>query len=246
MKFYLGKIPKLYNVIWLFMCFMMLSIIDVNAQVSGTVFKDFNANGTKENSGTFNELGLSGVVVKATKPDGSVLTVTYSGGGSSTNSTGEYTVTLGTLGQIRLEFVMPDNLSFASTGPTGGTTVIFPTGATQNLAVNYPEDYCQPIPKIATICYVSNNASVSTSSATVLWEDVAEFTTGTPNTLGNFMPHADLATQAQTGSIYGLAYHKSSKSLFASAFVKVGSNLGSSGTGGIINSTLQQARLALF
>jgi hypothetical protein len=42
------------------------------------------------------------------------------------------------LGQIRLEFIMPDGAIFATKGKAnGGTTVMFPSSAnTQNLAVN--------------------------------------------------------------------------------------------------------------
>ena len=34
-------------------------------QVSGTVFRDFNANGKRESSGSFNENGVPGIIVSA-------------------------------------------------------------------------------------------------------------------------------------------------------------------------------------
>ena len=43
----------------------LLSLQQAQAQVSGTVFKDFNANGAKDNTTTFNEVGQDGVVVKS-------------------------------------------------------------------------------------------------------------------------------------------------------------------------------------
>ena len=135
----------------------------VQAQVSGTVYKDFNANGAKDNTTTFNEVGQDGVVVKATNPAGTALTVAYTGGGTKTNSTGGYTVTGGTLGQIRLEFTMPDGSTFASKGATSGTTIMFPSAATQNLGVNYPSDYCGIAdPKMATSCYTNGDSNAST------------------------------------------------------------------------------------
>jgi hypothetical protein len=78
---------------------------------------------------------------------------------TSYNEAGAYTVTGGTLGQIRLEFELPDAFTFASKGATGGTTVLFPSAATQNLAVNYPEDYWdnagQPTSQLIVPCYVN-------------------------------------------------------------------------------------------
>ena len=125
--------------LWLLISFFY--VLSLDAQVTGTVFRDFNANGTKDNTALTDEVGTSGVVVNAYNPSGVALSVSYTGGGTSTNSTGGYSVTGGTLGQIRLEFVMPDNFTFASNGSAGGTSVLFPTSDTQNLGVNYPADY---------------------------------------------------------------------------------------------------------
>ena len=78
---------------------------DLKAQVAGTVFKDFNASGSRENLATFCKPGIAGVVVEATKPDGTLLTVSHASGG--------------THGQIRLEFILPDAYDFACLGATG-------------------------------------------------------------------------------------------------------------------------------
>ena len=117
------------------------------AQVSGTVFRDYNGNSVKNNTAIFNEVFLAGVVVKAYGPGEVALAVTYGGGGTSTNTAlGTYAVTGGTLGKIRLEFILPATDVSAATGATGGTTTMFPAGATQNLAVNIAGDYTQADP----------------------------------------------------------------------------------------------------
>ena len=83
---------------YLFLFILTMVHMSLNAQVTGTVFNDFNSNGTKDNNASYNENGIAGVSVIATKPDGNPLTVSYTGGGSVTNSTGEYIVSGGTLG----------------------------------------------------------------------------------------------------------------------------------------------------
>ena len=50
-------------------CFNSNNIL---AQISGTVFKDFNANGIKDNTASFNEIGLGGITVYAYGESGTV------------------------------------------------------------------------------------------------------------------------------------------------------------------------------
>jgi len=90
---------------------------DLKAQETETVFKDFNAKGTRENSAIFDEPGIAGVVVEATKPDGTFITVSYISGGA----------------------------------------------ATQNLAANYPADYCQSDPCLVTPGYINVRPDATTN-----------------------------------------------------------------------------------
>ena len=198
------------------LCLVIYSIA-ANSQVSGTVFKDFNANGTYQTSGTHIEIGMPGVIVNATKPDGAALTVSYTGGGSSTNSTGAYTVTGGTAGQIRLEFVMPDTYTFASKGAIGNTTVIFPTSAqtTVNLAVNYPADYCQSAPSMVIPCYVANRPPTGAADTDVLVK-FAYSASGTTHGAD----HVPLADAGEIGSTWGIAYNRESQLIYAASLIK--------------------------
>ncbi|MEZ0486420.1 putative Ig domain-containing protein [Fibrella aquatica] len=182
-------------------------------QVTGTVFKDFNINGVKDNTTTFNEVGMSGVRVIATKSDGSLLTVTYTGSGTATNGTGGYAITGGTLGQMRLEFLMPDDYTFASNGSSGGTTVMFPSAATQNLAVNYPADYCGIAdPLLVTSCYVGNNAA-GVNDVLVEYAYSSAGVAHSPS-------HSTIAVANQIGSVYGIGYDRTNKTIYAGAFLK--------------------------
>ena len=206
--------------------FLSIAYLQSSAQVSGTVFKDFNANGTRENTTTFSEVGMAGVIVKATKPNGTALTVSYTGGGTATNSTGAYAVSGGTLGQIRLEFVMPDDYTFASKGASSGTTIMFPAAATQDLGVNYPSDYCDTSnPRVAIPCYINGNSQVAGSGAATTDALVTfPYDNGTVNKLAN---------GGTVGATWGVAYHKPSGKLFTAAFGKRHSNWGPLGPNGI-------------
>ncbi len=53
MELFLLFKPKLQHFVWVGL-FLLLTQA-ANAQVSGTVFRDFNANGTKDTTTTFNE-----------------------------------------------------------------------------------------------------------------------------------------------------------------------------------------------
>lgn len=44
---------------------LLFCILGVSAQISGTVFRDFNGNGIKENTATYNNVGLAGVSITA-------------------------------------------------------------------------------------------------------------------------------------------------------------------------------------
>jgi len=169
-----------------------------------------------QNSATFFEPGMAGVKVIATKPDGSLLTVSYTGGGTTTDNTGDYTVSGGSLGQIRLEFILPDTYTFASLGATGGTTVMFPSTATQNLAANYPADYCQSDPFLVTPCYVNARPDATQTHTDVL----VKYPYSADESLNQSVTETALADAQEIGSTWGVAYNKEKKIIYAAALVK--------------------------
>ncbi|HNI44214.1 MAG TPA: hypothetical protein PK230_05935, partial [Chitinophagales bacterium] len=59
------------------MVFLLLGGGTIKAQVSGTVFRDFNSNGTKDNGATYNEVGLGDITITAhNASEASVVTAT--------------------------------------------------------------------------------------------------------------------------------------------------------------------------
>ncbi|WP_165933550.1 SdrD B-like domain-containing protein [Arundinibacter roseus] len=186
------------------------------AQVSGTVFRDFNANGIRETTSPINEVGMAGVTVIATDAGGGSLAVTYTGGGTSTDITGEYSVASATPGAIRLEFVLPDSYTFASMGSLGGTTILFPNSTTQNLAVNYPADYCEGSADVIVPCFVFGNLTTFGTFETAVSDP---FSTRVPP--GTAPAHdKSWSTHSQTGSVYGTAYSRHTKKSYFAAYYK--------------------------
>jgi hypothetical protein len=181
-------------------------------EIDGLVFEDFNQDGAKQSS----EFGLAGITVTATAEDGTVTTTT-------TSATGTYTLT-GLSGKYRVEFSgAPGSMVPSKQGAGNGTTVQFASaGATLNAAFTKPGDYCQSNPNIAATCF--RMAPFSNPSLRVLPYN----STGT--TPAGMVSRATLA---QTGSTFGVAYHKPSKTIFQGAFLKRGVALGSGGIGAI-------------
>ena len=75
---------------------MMLVAGYAQAQVSGTVFRDFNGNGTKDNTATFNEIGLAGITITAYDASGALV------GSATSAADGTYTIP-GISGQVPVE-----------------------------------------------------------------------------------------------------------------------------------------------
>jgi hypothetical protein len=135
-------------------CISVLVAFAMSAQaqtITGTVFNDINANGTKESL----EVGIQAVTVTAYAPNGTALTPVV------TNASGVYTVSGLTSGTTyRLEFSgFP---SYYYSGPFGsgsGTSVQFAlAGATNvNLGLSYPRDFCATSPDLIVPCYVSGD-----------------------------------------------------------------------------------------
>ena len=150
--------------------FSLLGISQASlAQVSGKVFRDFNANGTKDNSTTFNEVFEPNIVINAYNSSGTLLaTQTTAATGTTSNytfpATGTNSIPSGTA--VRLEFILP-NYYFATKGNISNTSVQFVTAGvatTADLGINTPSDYCQSSPFLASTAYVSSPGNTGTNN----------------------------------------------------------------------------------
>ena len=214
--------------------------------VTGTVFRDFNANGVLDTAtarGIAIDTGFGGVTVTAYDSDGGPSWTTTSAADGSysipvTNATGN---------AVRIEFTgLPTGYqpgAVASTGSANGTSVQFVNlGATGvDFAVNAPEDYSQGNAPLATAIqwagspFVSEGGTKTTEPAVAAVPYSRGYTSGTQP--GGFPNRVTLATFGEVGAVSSEVYQPSSNSIFVSAVVKRQSGLGSLGAGGIYRIT---------
>jgi SdrD B-like domain len=177
-----------------------------DAQISGTVFRDYNANGQKNNSAAFNEPFVAGVKVYAYNSSGGVDS-------TITNASGAYSFTGLTL-PVRIEF--RDTLAEDYSGPIGtgsNSSVQFYTTAssTANYGVNYPQHYCQTTPNLVTPCYVNGRPSGTGNPVIVKYPYAASGTTS----VNNYLAEAE-----DIGATWGIAFNRQQQRVYTSAFVK--------------------------
>lgn len=229
----------------LFLSLLLVGIGVASAQ-KGKVFRDYNANGTKETT----EPLIAGVTVNAYNTANTVCGTAVSSA-TADGSGNNYTIT-GCSGDVRVEFIIPaataaicglsNELDYTGHGGSSyGSSVQFTTSSgTANFAVANPNQYTSPTltnPKVFTSCYVSGNnlggGNVGAADA---------FVGVDYNPTGNTTPApAHYANTAQIGSTWGIAYSKQAKKVFTSAVLKRHTGLGPLGSGGIymIDPTIQ-------
>jgi hypothetical protein len=211
----------------------------INAQISGTVFRDYNGNGTRQSGAGYTEPGAGGVIVKAYNANDLLIatqttsSATATMGQYSFPSSGANSVSNGTA--VRLEFIIPSSgtcavnsvFDFSSgSGATHGTAVRFVTGGAAainiNYAINDPNDYLSDAaPFTNSILFVpryhSGNATGAGTSATggVFFKMSYTIKGQTAIPVAN-----QLALNSQIGTCYGVAYSKQANRVFTSAYLK--------------------------
>ncbi len=193
----------------------------VGGAIGGTVFNDFNANcdfGSEE-------FGLDSVLVYVFECNNPIPVDSI-----WTNAQGAFLFPSLNNYPYRLEFVVIKDScclkpSLACEGV--GTTVQFINEANCDIKVGFlnPADYCQLDPDIAFSCFAQGKTDEVNSPVVALIPYNAVDRT---ELYGDVAANNDLI-----GSVYGLAYDRSNKYLYASAFLKRHVGLGELGLGGI-------------
>jgi uncharacterized repeat protein (TIGR01451 family) len=212
----------------------------VEAQsITGTVFRDFNANGVKDNSAAFNEVGVGGVTVKCVGVTGTGTTTT-----STTFATlGQFTLT-GCTGATRVEFTWSTAADYSGViGSANNSSVQFINATRTNIdfGINYPSDYCQNAPTVVIPMYVSGDPLATGSnggtdnvfisfpySASGRYENFCQTNCNLSGT-----PNIPISQAKDVGSLWGLAYARTSKKLFSAAVLKRHVGLGPNGLGAV-------------
>lgn len=200
--------------------------------VSGTVFRDFDADGARNANGAI-EPGVGGITVITYDADNNVAARTL------TAEDGTYMLAPTTPGPWRLEFSgLPSGLE---NGPRAGgldgsaVRVVWKGARSEDLAVVKPGETCQAVPDLAVSCFIggATGSPLGDEHALVRFPATAAGPFHDPNT----PKPATVATHRQIGSVYGVAWQASSASLFTSAYVKRFAQLGPSGIAGIYRNT---------
>ena len=214
----------------------------VAGTINGTVFRDYNANGTRQVSTSFNEPGVQGVVITAYDANNVVQGTTTSG------ATGAYSLAVAGTGPYRVEFTLPNDgsLDFLEEGATSNvagqsTNVRFvdPAGGTINNidhGFNNPIDYSQSNPPLVTAQTAfgpRNPVTAGPVSAQELGLPTFIYGGGdnanqsvisigyTAN--GDLSPtnqHSTFATLKQTGTLYGMIYQRQAQLVLAGTYFK--------------------------
>ena len=233
------KLPNQPTVAWRNFLLLLFGLpmalpFAAQAQVSGTVFQDYNANGTRQTVTPLIEAGVAGITVTAYLPNGSSVVTT-------TNASGVYAFTAAQIAsgtQVRLEFSgfsagMFDGFNGGTQSQSSERFVTAGGSANAvNLGVNVPENYCQTNPPVALTKYLPGAGSSVINSVTTIPYDGPY----SANTITN--PPTDLNSKTDiTGAIWGLAYANSTGSLFSASFMKRHAAFGPAGTGVIYRTT---------
>jgi protocatechuate 3,4-dioxygenase beta subunit len=201
----------------------------VQAQtISGTVYKDFNGNGSRQTTAPANEPGVGGIVVNAYDATNTVIETAISA------SDGTYSMPFTV--PVRIEFVLPTsggcvNPDFDFTGFSGdGNNVRFVNAATSGLdygMLSADEYVVNTDPEIFVPYYIDGDPLGGGSSGTA-----SAFQSHNYSTSGTASPARSLQAN-QIGAVWGVAFSKQANQVFTAAFIKRHVGLGPMGSGGI-------------
>lgn len=213
--------------------------------ISGTVFQDYNGNGTRDTSTTIPNDGSGETNVAVDRGLGGVTVTAYDSGGATvgtatTAADGSYTLSASGTGPYRVEFSgLPTGFQPGPVGANNGSTVRFVgdgTTANVNLGIHLPTEYCQNNPDLVTSCFrgvpqPGNPAPAPETQTSVL---SFPYSAGSDRrdagaTITDFrVPDThDLAIlKPTTGAVWGLDHSRSRDVIYASAFMKKHSPFG--------------------
>ncbi|MBK9270892.1 MAG: gliding motility-associated C-terminal domain-containing protein [Saprospiraceae bacterium] len=195
--------------------------------LGGKVFQDFNNNGTQESS----EIGIPNIEVRIYDDSKNLLSST------SSKTNGYWAIQNLPIGRkVRVEYQVSQDLYDSNPGPDNKTR----TQKTQvgdcraDLGIFSRQNLIEENPWIATAMFSKGDATQPTHSSfnnPTIVANLFNTTNGGPR-LGPNGNHF-LASAGETGSIWGLAFQKETKSLFSAAFLKRNASLGPHGLGAI-------------
>ncbi len=214
-----------------FILALILTIFSVPlfAQISGEVFEEFPVNGTTLNTYGVkdgNELGIDDVTVTITDASGNVTTQTTSGGGTWSDPVSNF--------PVRVEFTWPNHpwLESSPDGSGSNTSVQFVSSSSTSVDFGLYDSDCYSDtenPEIMIPVFRDGSSTLGNWVGVNTMTQLNYTTTGIDTTVNN----NNIATHAETGALYGVAYQKEETRLFSSAFAKRHVGFGPQGSGGV-------------
>lgn len=205
-----------------------------NTEIKGTVFEDWNYDGSMNQSDT---IGVPGVQINLYDDCGSLSQTSY------TDSDGNYQLTgLSDGTTYRVEFSLPDSIAVwakpTRAGTDNGTSVQFvQAGDCASLGLASPADYCsEDLVFLGTSCYVKRESDGTFSNIDALVSFSNEMGGEAGDTAPNDFESTGIQTIAlhhEVGSNFGLAYNRFTNELFSAAYMKYQADFGSGGPGAI-------------
>lgn len=201
---------------------LLLSVTTVHAAVNGTVYQDLPVNGSTLNTygiKDVNEPGIANITVTVQGVQGSVTT--------QTDADGNWQVTDNLGGNVRVSFSgLPVGFASSPVNTGSNTRVQFiADGESANLGLHDPDAYHDTVLPDYVGNLQQNGSGVGQSTPsiqTMHYDDTGldpRFTTA--NSIQGTGPQARTdTTLAQTGALWGKAYHKEQRRLFAASVLQ--------------------------
>jgi trimeric autotransporter adhesin len=221
----------------LLLLFISLPFISTS-QITGTVFRDINNDGIRQSINP-TEPGEYGIVVRAYNAANVVLASV------TTNASGNFSITAAQVPSgtaVRVEFILSagdfpskrinanrSNIQFVTAG-AAAVNIDFAIASKKLLSDNSN-------PYVATTAYVNGDASaISGVNAAGQYDNLHIF----PYDLSNDGGISRRTKNQYTGSVFGLAWQKESRTLFMSAYLKRHAGFGPNGIGAIYKSQISK------
>ncbi len=241
---------KIFTILFAILC--IASNLTSKAQTTGTVFRDFNGDGTRQTTAGYAEPVVPGMIVNAFNSS-DVLIASYTtdangnfsiplSGGAYNGTQGSNTGAVANALAVRLEFVIPTagvcglnpNYDYSSSsGLVHGTSTRFVNGGSvsNNYAINNPVQYVSDAAPfnntfLAVPVIQVGNTGLGGANPSGAENAFVKFPYSRSGTTGLNTPSEVLATNAQIGAVYGQAYSTQAKKIFTSAFMKRHSGFG--------------------
>jgi len=197
------------------MCLVSLNTF-VWADISGTVFRDFNLNGIQEST----EPGILGLNITAYNDTGVVDTQT-------TDMNGNYVLSVaGNKYRVELSKI-PEYLKVgtAINGSTSAQVSVVNDGTVHNIGLFNTGQYCQANPNIILTRFTKEERGGTNAGVSSL----ATF----PYTANGIDVATGITNYTEVGAVYGIAHLKKSNVTYVSSYFKRHADLGPAGIGAI-------------